>query len=653
MCGVVGLIETTDFWRLRAEQVALMVRHLAHRGPDGVGVACDQFCALGHSRLAIMDPANGSQPVSDIDGRYWLSYNGEVYNYRILREELKLLGHEFKGDCDTEVVLKSMISWGVDALPRFNGGFAFAFYDRVDQRLILARDRYGKRPLFYTSFQGGLAFASEMKAFLALPDFQFSFDKIGLAELFYGSSLGTGDTVFKGIQELRPGKLLEWRHGRMELRQHSLLPIDQKQYAGSYAEAQEELQKRLFQATHLRRRSDRAVGVLVSGGLDSSIVIAEALSEPGGPDRAFSVAFGEAAFDESEKQKLIVDRYGIKHDSLRVEISDIAQSLPSAVWHAETPLHCTAPVPMLLLAREVKRQGVSVVLTGEGADEAFLGYDLFKEVRLRTRVGGAAIDDLYNLYRKWGSIDEKHIRTNIQRSNDPDHPLFSHLMRFNASKLASRLLLQPMKSDQYLDRWQQCQVYCGQLPQMRRAQTIEYHNLLAGYLLSSQGDRMFSAHGVENRAPFLDNDVVEFAFSLPEVWCLSEELEEKRILRSAYRNRLPSEISDRPKQSYVAPDLSFIKSPNFEQLVQEYLIPFIFSSNDFLDADYVLHALNRCRKTLVEDLNRSDSNALILALTTSILHRQFVIRKHPLIDQNSSTPTITMAKIEPMAKSMQ
>ena len=643
MCGVAGLVETSGFWRLRAEQVAMMVRHLAHRGPDDMGVACDQFGALGHSRLAIMDPANGRQPLGDLGGRYWLSYNGEVYNYRALREELKRLGHDFFSDCDTEVVLKSLISWGADALPRFNGGFALAFYDRLEQRLILARDRYGKRPLFFASYQGGLAFASEIKAFLALPDFQFAFNKLGLAEVFYSLALSSGDTVFQGIQELQPGMLLEWHHRRLDLQHHSRIPIGWAPYVGTYADAQEELRQRLQQATLLRRRSDQAIGILLSGGLDSSIVLAEALSEPGGPDHAFSLTFGEAAFDESAMQRLIVDRFGLRHESLHVDVPDIARALPSAVWPAETPLHCTAPVPMLLLAQEVKRHGVSVVLTGEGADEAFLGYDLFKEIRLRMVPSNAAMEELYALYRKWGAIDEYQIQRSVQRSNKPQHPLFSHLMRFSSTRLASRLLRQPMTSDQYQNRWQQSQPLLGKLPQMQRAQMIEYRNLLAGYLLSSQGDRMFAAHGVENRSPFLDNGVVDFALSLPEAWCLSDQLKEKKILRDVYRNRLSTAISDRPKQPYLAPDLSFIKSPNCEVLVQEYLSPFCRVGSDLLDVNYVEHALNRCRQTPIEQLNKSDANSLMLALTTSMLHSQFIERKHPFIDRQSAVPTQPMA----------
>lgn len=625
----------------------MMVRYLAHRGPDDVGVAYDQFCALGHSRLAIMDPANGGQPLSALGGRYWLSYNGEVYNYRVLREELKKLGHNFYTDCDTEVVLKSLISWGVEALPRFNGGFALAFYDRIEQRLILARDRYGKRPLFFTSHRGGLAFASEIKAFLAVPEFQFAFNKLGLAEMFYGLALSSGDTVFQGIQELQPGMLLEWQHRRLSLHHHSRLPLGRTHYVGTYSDAQEELRQRLKQATLLRRRSDQAIGVLLSGGLDSSIVIAEALSEPSGPDHAFSLTFSEAALNESAKQRLIVDRFELKHVSLHVEVPDIAQTLPSAVWHAETPFHCTAPAPMLLLANEVKRQGVSVVLTGEGADEAFLGYDLFKEVRLRMGSGSAAMERLYAIYRKWGSVDEQHIRRSAQRNNKPQHPLFSHLMRFSSNKLASRLLRQPMKSDQYLNRWNKDQTFCDELSQMQRAQMIEYRNLLGGYLLSTQGDRMFAAHGVENRSPFLDNDVVDFALSLPEDWCLSNQLEEKRILRDSYRKILPSTISNSPKQSYLAPDLIFIKSPSFDMLAREYLMsPFSCIASDLLDADYVAHTLNRCRQTPIEQLNTSDANSLILALTTCILQRQFIDRKHPFVDQQSIVPTRAMAIID-------
>lgn len=628
VCGIAGLIQTSCEQR-RHEKVAAMVRHLVHRGPDDLGVAHDDFCAMGHSRLAIMDPANGRQPFGDPSGRYWLIYNGEVYNYRALRQELKRYRNDFYSDCDTEVVLKSLIIWGKEALTRFNGGFALAFYDRLERRLFLARDRYGKRPLFYAQHRGGLAFSSEVKAFLALPDFRFVLNDVGLAEVFYGGALISGDTVFQGVHELQPGMTLEWRDGGFSSQRFTRLTIGESSYSGTYTEARDELRQRLRQATLLQHRSDQALGVLLSGGLDSSIVVAEAMTEPGGSDRAFSLAFGETAFDESSMQQLVAEHFGLRHESLCVDAQAIAEALPQAVWHAETPFNCTAPVPMLLLAQKVKREGVSVVLTGEGADEAFLGYDLFKEVRLRSAPDADALQHLFSLYRKWGATDMVQVQRSVQRSDKPDHPLFSHLIRFNNSRLSCRLLRQSLAPNEYLDRWQQSQPSLVGLPPMQRARQIEYRLLLAGYLLSSQGDRMFAAHGVENRSPFLDNDVVDFALSLPDDWCLSDQLEEKHILRDAYRAQLPDAIVARRKQSYLAPAMDFIKTKNGESLIRECLGAERCADYGWLDADYAARVIERCQQTPLTQLTSGDSQSLLLMLTTSLLQRQFIDGDHP------------------------
>ncbi|MFZ6850118.1 asparagine synthase (glutamine-hydrolyzing) [Undibacterium sp. RuRC25W] len=634
MCGLAGLIQTSGERAQLIQQVESMVRHLAHRGPDGIDVAYDTCCALGHSRLAMMDQKNGRQPYSDLTGRYWLVYNGEVYNYCSLRHELTTFHNHFESDCDTEVVLKSLITWGTDALRRFNGAFALAFYDRLERRLLLARDRYGKRPLFYVRQRDRLSFASEVKSFLGLQGFRFQFNPLGLSETFFAGALIGGETVFKDVQELQPGTVLEWKNDEVSFRQFARLPIAEKTYQGTYADACAELRQILGQATQLRHRTDKGLGLLLSGGLDSGIVAAETVTKSDGAKIAFSVGFEEARFDESSMQRLMAEHCGLSHQSLCVNEQTIAQALPQAVWHAETPLHCTAPVPMWLLGKAVKQAGISAVLTGEGADEAFLGYDLFKEVKLRLNPSADSFQHLYSLYQKWGATDLARVRLSVQRHDIAGHPLFSHLLRFSNNRLSTRLLRRPMTLDEYYDRWQQTQPTLIGLDPNQRARQIEYRLLLSGYLLSSQGDRMFAAHGIENRSPFLDNDVVDFALSLPDDWCLTSELQEKYILRDAYREHLPDTIIARAKQSYLSPDIQFVKSKSGKQLIDEYLNVDSLTDLDWLDSDYAALALERYRKTPSEQLSNADSQSVLMMLTTSILQRQFIHGDHPLTPVN-------------------
>ncbi|MFZ6863880.1 asparagine synthase (glutamine-hydrolyzing) [Undibacterium sp. Ji67W] len=632
MCGFAGLIQTSGAEVQLSDQVALMLRFLAHRGPDHACVVHDEFCALGHVRLAMMDPQNGDQPCSDLSGRYWLAYNGEVYNYRSLRRELLQFHDDFRTDCDTEVVLKSLITWGKDALSRFNGGFSIAFYDRLEQRLLLARDRYGKRPLFFTQQHLGLAFSSELKAFMALHHFRFEFNPVSLAEVFFSGALIGGETVFKGVYEVQPGTVLEWKSNVFVSQRYISLTVNEPNFSGTYADACEELRQRLGYATLLRHRSDKDLGILLSGGLDSGIVAVETHKQSGSAKRAFSVAFDHAKFDESSMQRQMADYCGYLHASLYADSQAIALALHQAVWHAETPFNCSAPVPMLLLANMVKQSGVSAVLTGEGADEAFLGYDLFKEVRLRSSRDGNRLTQLFDLYQKWGATDLKRVELSVERHDKLEHPFFSHLIRFSNSRLSCRLLRRSMSLNEFGDRWRQSQPTLNGLTPMQRARQIEYRLLLSGYLLSSQGDRMFAAYGVENRSPFLDNDVVDFALSLPEEWCLNATLEEKSILRAAYRTQLPEVVVSRRKQSYLSPDLHLIKSISGEKLIDEYLNARSLANLEWLDADYAQMILERCRKSPITELTSVDSQSVLLMLTTSILHRQFISGEHvPLV----------------------
>ena len=391
MCGIAGLFTPEGSAlpaAVRADRVEGMLARIAHRGPDEAGVYADPLLALGAVGLKVMDLQGGQQPMLDASGRWCLAYNGEVYNAPELRAELQALGHRFRGHGDTEVVLQAWIAWGAAALPRLEGGFAFALWDRREHTLVLARDRFGKRPLFHAWHEGALLFASEMKAFFAQPGFEFPWDDAVLASMFAQWACIEDETPYAGVRQLRPGSWATVHDGRLTEQRWATWPAAQRTSVMGLDEAAEQTRELLTSAVHRRLRSDVEVGVMLSGGLDSSIITSLVRERQPGRLRSYSVGFEQAAYDESADQRLVADSLGVDHRPLMVSTDDIAAHFDAALWHAEVPQFRTAFVPMYLLARAIRADGVPVVLSGEGADEVFLGYDLFRETRLRAQWPG-------------------------------------------------------------------------------------------------------------------------------------------------------------------------------------------------------------------------------------------------------------------------
>jgi asparagine synthase (glutamine-hydrolysing) len=649
MCGIAGIFAPEATSRDSSEERAATLRGMLglirHRGPDDVGHYADESIALGAVRLAILDIEGGSQPLCDPTGRYWISYNGEVYNYIELRRELESKGRRFATSTDTEVVLQAWIAWGEDALPRLNGGFAFAIYDRLERQLVLVRDRFGKRPLFYTQSGQRLLFCSEMKGLLADDRVEFAFDPAQLASIFRCWTPIDDQTGYRGIRQLRPGHFLRAGRNVCEVRPFAGVDLAAAPFEGSREAARERTREMLAESVRLRLRSDVEVGTYLSGGIDSAIVTHLAVQQLGRRVKTFSIAFDDESYDESQVQERLRRDLNTEHFALRLDEQAIADLVPDAVWHAEIPVFRTALAPMYALAREVRRQGIKVVLTGEGADEAFLGYDLFKETLLRARWesltdDGARAEEISRLYPYLTSFGPEKVKPLLGHFHRLARPagedLFAYDLRFNMSAFALRLLADGHEVNGHAGKWALEQAIESQrctyrkLPVVRRAQWLEYKTLLAGYLLSSQGDRMALAYGVENRCPFLDYNLVDWAASLPDEWKLTAGGDEKRILRDAFAAELPAYIVERRKQPYRAPDFArwlFAARPDWMELL---LSGNELSRIDVLDAKFC----GRFLETLGQALRRGsavsprDSHALMLLVSTALLHHAFVQRNH-------------------------
>ena len=389
MCGIAGVMNRrAGLAPPSRETLAMMAEALAHRGPDEFGLYRDNDAGLSHARLSIIDLATGQQPLTNERQTLWISFNGEIFNYLELRDELVTRGHTFRTRSDTEVIVHAYEEWGDEAFRRMNGQWAVALWDAEHRSLILARDPLGVRPLYVCEHEGRLYFASEVKAiFAGDPTVPRRLDPAGLDQVFTLWSTVSPRTVFDGIEQVEPGtvRVYEQQHERRTRSWEPAYPTDdQPAFKGSIDDAAAEVRSALEQATSLRMlRADVPVGSYLSGGIDSSLIAALGLRAKGSKFHTFSLGFDDAEYDESPFQKLMAERLGSEHYDLRVSRGEIARAFPDVIRHTESPVLRTAPAPMFLLSKLVHQTGIKVVLTGEGADEMFAGYDLFREAKVR------------------------------------------------------------------------------------------------------------------------------------------------------------------------------------------------------------------------------------------------------------------------------
>lgn len=568
MCGISGIVNLRNGFVDR-DLLGRMIKTIRHRGPDDIGLYSTPQVGLAHARLSIIDLEGGRQPMSTAGGKLWITFNGEIFNYLELRDELIKKGHIFATRSDTEVILHLYIEEGEDCVRRLNGQWAFAIWDESQQKLFLSRDRLGVRPLFYTRTASSFLFASEIKALFACPEVARQLDLLALDQIFTFWVTLPPRTAFQDIWQLPPGHSLVLENGQTRIHQHWNLeyaPENDRTEAGE-GQFTEELLALLSDATRIRLRSDVPVGAYLSGGLDSTLITALTKRLVGDKLRTFSVSFEDAEFDESTYQKEASAFIRTQHSAVNCSGEDIAGIFSDVIWHTEQPILRTAPAPLYLLARLVKDSGFKVVLTGEGADEIMGGYDIFKEAKIRrfwAQNPGSSWRPLL-LKRLYPYMD------GIQRQSSPYLKSFFHV---NAEDLAS-----PFFS--HLPRWEltaklkmflsadaRAEIATGStmaeleraLPQsfaswnsFNQAEYLEAMYLLPGYILSSQGDRMAMAHGVEGRYPFLDHRVVEFGAKLPPRLKM-KVLDQKHLLKRAASGLVPSSIQARHKQPYRAPD---------------------------------------------------------------------------------------------------
>lgn len=640
MCGIAG------YWggQLDRDQgMALldrMIRTLGHRGPDGYGRYLDGDLGLAHARLAIIDLATGQQPMDNGRGTTWTVFNGEIFNYRELRADLEARGHKFHTDSDTEVIVHLYDRYGDRFVDHLNGQFAIALWDKSKRRLLLARDRAGIRPLFHAKAGGALWFGSEIKAILAARPELATLNPEGLAQTFALWAPLAPDTAFRGIEALPPGHLLAIEaDGKRTLSRYwdwDAPPAGSPRPFADIDQAASELRELLIDAVRLQLRADVPVGAYLSGGLDSSAIVALIKRYTDTPLRTFSIGFSDPEFDEQREQAIMARHVGTDHTLLRCESADIGAAFPQLIRHAEAPILRTAPVPLMLLAGTVRASGYKVVLTGEGADEVFAGYDLFKEAKIRRFLARQPDSNWRHLLlgRLYGYLDQSPVANPAfarsffsQGMEHINRPVFAHLPRWSTSSRALAFLSPELKET--LKDFDPLAVVESRLPDdlmarspLSRDQYVEAKTLMASYLLAAQGDRAAMASSIEGRFPFLDHRLIEFANRLPDHWKI-RGLTEKHILRLAVADLLPPEIGQRTKQPYRAPDsASFFAGGKPLDYVAELLEPDSLARAGYFNPAAVSRLSEKCRVGKARGF--ADNQAFTGIVSTMLLHRHFV-----------------------------
>jgi asparagine synthase (glutamine-hydrolysing) len=648
MCGIAGFIDSKRSLSEGEVESILnrMLTRLHHRGPDDCGLYRESGMGMGNVRLSIIDLSGGHQPLSNEDGSLWIVYNGEIFNYIELNEELINKGHKFKTYCDTEVVLHMYEEYGSEALQYLNGQFAFAIWDSRKKECFFARDRVGIRPLFYSEVNGTLVFGSEIKSLFEFPGIRRVFSPESLKEIFTFWTTLSPNTLFEGVYELPPGHYAFYKNNRLEIQKYWSLRFAtiSTKFKGTLGDALDQFRYLLSDSVALRLRSDVPVAAYLSGGLDSSAVTSILKKISPGHLNTFSIGFVDDVFDETKYQHEVSQYFQTNHKSIVCSGADIAEWFPKVVWHSEISLLRSAPAPMMGLSKLVRLHGIKVIITGEGADEAFAGYYIFKETLIRqfwarqpqSRMRPLLLKRLYPHHSSVSLSSPAILRMFFgYKLEATDSPVYSHLLRWqNTSNIQKHFT---SELNEYLKDYCPVEHYAERIRKevegissLAKAQMIETNVFMPGYLLSSQGDRMTMANSVEGRYPFLDYRLLEFAASLPDEFKL-KGMNEKFLLKELMKDELPQSVINRHKQAYRAP----ISEPLTGSKVPDYV-------HDMLSAERIKDCKVFNVKSvdkLINKINKSeipseiDEMALAGILSTQLLHNMFIKDFSPLDGQ--------------------
>jgi asparagine synthase (glutamine-hydrolysing) len=634
MCGIGGIIDYNRKENGR-NNVESMLRSISYRGPDESGIYHSSMATLGNVRLSIIDISGGQQPLSDLSGRFWIVFNGEIFNYKELRIDLEKKGVSFQTKSDTEVLVQLYAHYGKNCLSLLNGQFSFAVWDKQKEELFVARDRVGIRPFFYNLQNGVFSFASEIKAIFQIKRISRELSPENLDQIYTFWTTITPNTVFKGIYELPPGHFATFSRSGLKIEKFWDLRFNNTDSTISFQDSMDRFDELFSDAVRIRLRADVEVAAYLSGGIDSSATVSYIKEIEPGILNTFSIGFEEKDFDESSYQNEAARYFDTTHKSMTCSSRNISDAFPRVIWHSETPILRTAPAPMLLLSSLVRKNNIKVVVTGEGSDEILAGYDIFKEAKIK-RFWASQPDSIYRplllkkLYpylSQMRDVNPKMLRMFYgYKLDEINNPFYSHLLRWNNSNHIKKHFSDNTK--QNLKEYSVFSELEKRLPsdfdswdQLAKSQWLETTVFMSGYLLSSQGDRMAMANSVEGRYPFLDYRVIEFCSSLPADYKL-KGLDEKYLLKRLLKNKIPESILKRSKQAYRAPIKSVFLSQDNNEYTKEMLSESYFRKANVFNFDSVNGLISRIEKT--GTASEIDNMVLSSVVSTHLLHSQFI-----------------------------
>jgi len=626
MCGIVGKLNLDGTQRVDPGLIQRMMDVIVHRGPDGEGKYVSGAIGLGHRRLSIIDLNTGAQPMCNEDGTVWIVYNGEIYNFPDLRVELEAKGHRFRSTTDTEVIIHLYEEIGVKSVSRLRGMFAFAIWDERKKMLLLARDSVGVKPLYYINTGKAFLFASEIKSLLEDSSVKRNVNYSAIDRFLTYLYLPGNETLFKNIYKLEPGHYLTIQNGRTTLQQYWDLHFESTSKWKSLPDTIVELQQLLAQSVKDHMISDVPVGVLLSGGLDSTGVLRYASESTDKPIHTFTIGFSGANFtDERPYARLAAQRYRTIHREITISARDFYDFLPKYVWHMEEPI-CEPPaIALYFVSRLARESSVKVLLSGEGGDEAFGGYQNYRNLllleRLKTtfgpakgllRIGLKALNQLG--WRKIGRYPDLvrlpisqyyYSRTAMPNTmfnrykRDLYTKEFSELIGGESSDAPTKRLFEQMDDK----------------PLLNQMLYVDTKTWLPDDLLV-KADKMTMATSVELRVPLLDFQILEFAAALPPQYKV-HRFETKRILKAALEKAVPPEIIKRKKVGFPVPYERWLKSD-----LKHFISDTLLSQNSAV-GDYFRREM---LQEILEKSERGDSypEELFCLMVLELWHKQFI-----------------------------
>lgn len=560
MCGICGKLELRDGARpVGVETLRRMLDSISHRGPDAEGMYRSGPVGLGHKRLKIIDLTTGQQPLCNEDGTVWIIYNGEVYNYKELTTDLVSRGHQFKTASDTEVIVHLYEEFGEGCVAKLRGMFSFALWDDNRKILLIARDRVGIKPLYYCLTEESLIFGSEIKAILTDPSVQAEIDPALLDSFLTYFYVPGPQTLFKNIHRLEPGHYLTAKNGQVKITQYWDLKFDK--VSRSFDEAEEELEHLLSRTVRDHMISDVPVGVLLSGGVDSSGVLSFAVENTHKPISTFTVGFDGGCTDERPYARLAAQAFGAYNHEITITAQEFWDFLPKYVWHMEEPV-CEPPAVALYYVSKLAREYVTVLLSGEGGDEAFAGYQSYRNCywleKMKSWLGplagpagrmipGSTSTNGASRYGKYGPLMGTPLQNYYYSHSSAPYEFFNRHYR----DLYTPDFLATIRRGSRAHLSQRYFAEVRELDPLDQMLYVDTKTWLPDDLLI-KADKMTMANSLELRVPLLDHQVLEFAASLPASFKLKNK-STKHILKKALSKRLPPAILNRKKTGFPVP----------------------------------------------------------------------------------------------------